>query len=676
MATGKRSGRRRPPVGRRAQVAPRTARAKKEPVPERVSTSEPSAETELQIFDADVAAGVAVAAAVVFLTTFSTHVALGDAPESVSGVKTLGVLHAPGYPAYVLAARLFADVVPVGGWAQRVNLFSLVCAALTIGVVYLLARSFGSNRAAAAVAALALATTASFWFNAGFAKHYAFSGLLVSVGALLGVAWQKSGRLSLLVASGVVLGAAFGASWELALIMTIGVIVLVCFGPRRPPVLHAVVAALGLLVVAGAGLGFMVWRAGRDPAINWGGVTNASRLIEQITQRDFQSQGQSAAGVGGLLRAAPGRLATYLGIITRDMGLGVLALAVVGAAVAATRATRDRKLFFAVVGLGNLVAVILVAGIDHIRGFFTGQFAGGYLLDVLIVLTVLVAIGATRLLDALDEWAAHRRASVAARRRLEPGRVRLAAVAALAIVLLAPSLLVHYRQADHRMPPLADLYGRRVLAALPQDSVLLVGGYEFSEPMTYRQVVDGERRDVAIVSADLLGLTWYRDQLARRMRLGPPFDPAAQQSNTDATVQLAALLRASRPVYLDTFAMLLVGNRIGYRAEGFVGRVVDGTGAHEGGSEAARAVALRRADEDDGLTGRRLPDFPNQFVYSFHQRADIELAKQFLLRKDMSGVESELQAAHTLVPDDTPTKIALALLARNDPRANAYIRNL
>src|SRR5436309_122905 len=47
------------------------------------------------------ALGVALAAAALFFTTFSNHVALGDAPESVAGAKTVGVLHAPGYPSYV-----------------------------------------------------------------------------------------------------------------------------------------------------------------------------------------------------------------------------------------------------------------------------------------------------------------------------------------------------------------------------------------------------------------------------------------------------------------------------------------------------------------------------------------------------------------------------------------------
>src|SRR6476659_9815265 len=56
---------------------------------------------------------VTVLAAALFATTFSSHVATGDAPESVAGVRSLGILHAPGYPSYVLAGRLFGTLVAV-----------------------------------------------------------------------------------------------------------------------------------------------------------------------------------------------------------------------------------------------------------------------------------------------------------------------------------------------------------------------------------------------------------------------------------------------------------------------------------------------------------------------------------------------------------------------------------
>ncbi|HET9727977.1 MAG TPA: DUF2723 domain-containing protein, partial [Acidimicrobiia bacterium] len=166
--------------------------------------------------DALPCATVAFGAAVLFLTTFSTHVGTGDAPESVAGVKTLGILHAPGYPAYVLAAHAFGTVFAFGSWAARVNAFSVVCASLAIGLLYLLARALGTTRAGAAIGAAGVATAASFWYNAAFAKHYAFSALLIVAAALLAVsARDETWRLA---SAGVLFGVAAGASWELSVI--------------------------------------------------------------------------------------------------------------------------------------------------------------------------------------------------------------------------------------------------------------------------------------------------------------------------------------------------------------------------------------------------------------------------------------------------------------------------
>ena len=65
------------------------------------------------------ASGVGVAAAVLFLTTFSTRVSLGDSPESIAGIHALGILHSPGYPAYVVLGRVFTIIVPFGPLAMR-----------------------------------------------------------------------------------------------------------------------------------------------------------------------------------------------------------------------------------------------------------------------------------------------------------------------------------------------------------------------------------------------------------------------------------------------------------------------------------------------------------------------------------------------------------------------------
>ncbi|HEY5014055.1 MAG TPA: hypothetical protein VIK61_15330, partial [Acidimicrobiia bacterium] len=252
-------------------------------------------------------------------------------------------------------------------------------------------------------------------------------------------------------------------------------------------------------------------------------------------------------------------------------------------------------------------------------------------------------------------------------------RVRPYVVAVVVAIVLAPSVVVHRAYADHRSPALADRYAERVFSELPRHSVLFVDGYEFAEPMRYRQIVAHERPDVVVVSADLLGLGWYRDQLSRV--LGRPLPPVEATNGAD-TISLIKQLRPTRPVFIDTITMYFLGPFIGYRAQGFVGKVVDGTGPHAAIAGAVTAGDLDRADRVDGLGTTRYLRFPNEFLYYIHQRAHIELAKQLLMRGGLTGVEHQLERAVALVPSDTPARIALTHLREHDPHVADRIRNL
>jgi hypothetical protein len=612
---------------------------------------------------------VVLGAAALFATTVSSHVALGDAPESVAGVKTLSVLHAPGYPAYVLAARAFTSIVPFGSWALQVNLFSLVCASLTVGIVYLIARRLGAGVTGAVIGAFALATTVSFWFNAGFAKHYPFSALLLA-GALFGaLEWERTGRAVALFGSAAALGICIGASWELGAIMAASIAVLLAIGGRRPALAEAIAAVAVAAVLGAALLVFVLVRARQDPTLNWGDANSLSRLVDLVTQRDFKL-GSAETPIGaGVIGRVPERTAVYSGVVARDLGLGALVLAIVGAFAAVRRAGRARAIVLAVVGITNLVATIVAAGLEEISGFDSGLTVGGFLLNTYFVLALLAALGASELIDAALEWARSRPAWMRAY-RLSTARVFAAATFVIVAVALVPSALVHQRYASHRVPPFADRYARHVLAALPREAVLVVGGYGYGLPVRYRQIVAGERRDVTVIDGLETTRPWYREQLTRRLGLGDTMRPGP---GYEPLQRLVAHLRATRPVYLDTTAMGLFRDAIGYRARGFVGEMVDGTRHNPGSDLDAVADELERADREIGVDTRAHGRFPNLTIYVFHERAHIELAKQYLLEDRLDAVDRELQRALDVLPLDTQLRGALELLRRGDPQARDYI---
>src|SRR5947207_2828306 len=326
-------------------------------------------------------------------------------------------------------------------------------------------------------------------------------------------------------------------------------------------------------VVAAASYLFVFVRAGQHPTVNWGEASTVPRLLALITHRDFRgSFGSTLRSSGAVL---PIRIASYGPIVARDIGVAAAALAIAGGVIAWQRFERGWKLFLAALAVLNLVAVITAAGIDHIQGLLTSVIAGGYLLDVMVVLAVLISVAFTPVARAASNAVAEvtTRARYRSQVPAKAAAIYPVVVAVMVVVLLAPSLVFHYRTASHRMPPLADRYGSRLLEELPRNSVLFVFQPDFGFPVTYRQTVEGQRRDVSVAELSL-GFAWYPDHLARELHMAIPATGSVEHR---LVALIDELRRSGRPVFLDMWTTLLLQHQVGHQAHGLVAEVVSGT---------------------------------------------------------------------------------------------------
>ncbi len=135
--------------------------------------------------DAAIAISLGLAAFLAYLRTLAPSVLPGDSGEFQFAAALLGVAHPTGYPLYLLLGRAFMGLVPVGDPAFRMNLLSALFAAAAVSVTYLLARQITPRRAFAALAALTLAFSNTFWSQAVEAEVYALNSLLVAITFLL-----------------------------------------------------------------------------------------------------------------------------------------------------------------------------------------------------------------------------------------------------------------------------------------------------------------------------------------------------------------------------------------------------------------------------------------------------------------------------------------------------------
>lgn len=543
-----------------------------------------------------VAAALAAASAGLFATTFSGQVAVGDSPESVAGIESLGILHAPGYPAYVLLARLFAEVVRVGDMTLRANLFSLVCAAAAVGVVYVLGRLVGSGRWGASVGALSLATATSFWFYAGYAKFYSLTALLIAASLALTLAWRHDGRTGWLVGAGLSVGVASGAAWQAAAMVVPALLVLALVGVERPRwrAVVAATAAAGLVTVAL--LGFVLVRAGQDPAVNWGGADSPDRLIELVRADDFDltgkllvgpaaarpagqsGDGEDASGgstsVGARSKLDPSRIGQQIErhaqLLVRETSLLLAVAAVVGLGLLVWR-RRVVGLALIVALALNLVATLLL-GVGPVRGFTSGLRYGGFLLTASVVLAVGVGVAVSELLRVVGS-----RLTPTPDRRsdgpVEPSPwFTVAGGAVVAAVVLVPPAIAHAEAADHDTPAFASDYATNVFSHVPDDGVLLVYGAERAFPLWHHQIVLGRDVGVDVVIVNQLGREWYAEQVEQRLGQRVP----APRGDGSAFAEAVAALDAERPVLLDLAASVNLRNVLAFEPGGLVAEVVEG----------------------------------------------------------------------------------------------------
>ncbi len=149
-----------------------------------------------------VAVATLVLSGFVYLLTMAPDVSFWDVGEFIACAYTMGVMHPPGAPLFVIIGRLFT-LIPIGNIAWRVNLVSVVSSALAVMFLYLIIVRFindfrGQPRTnterwmtfgSAFLGAMAFAFTDSFWFNAVEAEVYAMSMFLMAFGVWLVLYW-------------------------------------------------------------------------------------------------------------------------------------------------------------------------------------------------------------------------------------------------------------------------------------------------------------------------------------------------------------------------------------------------------------------------------------------------------------------------------------------------------
>ena len=148
-----------------------------------------STQTSIDKRDFLLAVGVALFALIVYLRVLAPDILYSDSGEFQTLAYTWGMTHTTGYPVYLILAHL-VGLIPIGTLAWRINLFSALCAAYTLGAVYLITRHL-SGRGGALLASVVLLISYTFWSQSVIAEVYTPATALIVTIFLILLHWHR-----------------------------------------------------------------------------------------------------------------------------------------------------------------------------------------------------------------------------------------------------------------------------------------------------------------------------------------------------------------------------------------------------------------------------------------------------------------------------------------------------
>jgi hypothetical protein len=445
--------------------------------------------------------GVAALAAYVF--TLTDTVSGGDSGELISVAYHVGVAHPPGYPLYTLLAKA-TTLIPLGGIAWRVSLFSALCDAAAAAILCRAVIAWTGSRAAGVLAAGAFAFSPLVWPYAIAAEVFALNNLFVAGCVYFSVRGarerQATGAASTrtLYLAAFWLGLGFSNHHTLVFFgIPFGLFLLYLrsTGAASPRFVAGLAAsvALGFLPYL-----LLVVRGDYATEVSWGHTSTWEGLVTHFLRREY--------GTFRLADASVGQAGTFwprFVLFWRDTTWSTLFLVLplggglIGWGASKAGATlRVVALLWTVALLFYLVVFCSLSNVrldDPLHVYMQQRFWQ----QGLVIVCALMAVGWAYIARLLPDKAA-----------APAGFILALGLAGALVAEHAPDIL------RHRNTIVRD-YGEAMLASVAPHGVLVVSSDEAIGSVRYLQQVEGLRRDVRVLPAGIMGLPWFAGLAAR-----------------------------------------------------------------------------------------------------------------------------------------------------------------
>jgi hypothetical protein len=425
----------------------------------------------------------------VYWLTLSPTINSFDSAELITGAYSLGIIHAPGYPLYLLIANLAAHM-PWGGIPSNVNLLSAIFSSLAALVVFYASWRLTGAIWSSILAALLMAFSRLFWSQAVIAEVYALNAFLVACMVLMAIIWYERPTRKALIWLAFIVGLSL-THHPSSMLLLPGLAVLVLLRSREAqlswrsvwPAIPVMLAPLLLYL-------YLPLRSLANPPLDYVGgyfdvnLASIEGLLWMISGRMFGEEVFGRSIADGF---------SQLVFLNRQLWLnlvgGGLVLALYGLV------SLRRRIGLAIF-LGGSAALIVT-----FFAFYDVVDSALMIHPVLVLLVPPLAVGTDRFVTQVLQ-------PTVFRTTVQTWLMPLAIVISVSLVVSA-----NWRFADRSDDYSAYEFAQRVMDVV-QPNALLLAQWTSATPLEYAQIVEGRRPDVEIIDRGLLGLA-VRDQLER-----------------------------------------------------------------------------------------------------------------------------------------------------------------
>src|SRR6266545_4989427 len=246
------------------------------------------------------AAGVSLAALILYIVTLAPTTQFWDASEYIAAAHALGIPHPPGNPFFVIVAHVWGLLPVASDYARRINFLAAVTSATSAGLWFLIGERWlrsivahdGWRRVAAAAGAVVGATMFTVWNQAvANEKVYTISVLSIALILWLTLRWadqpaeSRNDNLLVLI---VYLLALTATNQLMGLLVAPAVLVYVLLTDPRALLRPRFLIAAGLVAVVGLSVNlFIPIRAHLDPYMNQGDAFTWPALRSVLAREQF-----------------------------------------------------------------------------------------------------------------------------------------------------------------------------------------------------------------------------------------------------------------------------------------------------------------------------------------------------------------------------------------------------